>query len=160
MCWFVLKIHKNRSKIDVRSIPKSIINLIAFLINFWSILANFSALLAIKITPKSIKNLSKNQQKNYTILNLIFVDFYRFWPILAPQERLHEGPTNQLLEVIMALGAKMAPRPPKMASRSDFPRFLLIFGRFLIHVWLILAPFLIDFWIIVDWFLYINPSSH
>ena len=55
-----------------------------------------------------------------------WADFHRFWSILAsmlgPKRGGTKGGRTHLLEVLSALGAKMAPRAEKEASRTNFMR--------------------------------------
>ena len=81
--------------------------------------------IAPKIDPK-------NKYKNYHILDQLRTDF---WWILASNFDVQGGPTNQVLEPMLALGAILGPRwPPELSKRALGPilvDFWTHFGRFL-----------------------------
>ena len=107
--------------IDQKSIKKSIKNYSFHDRFFYRCFINFWTILASKIRSKSTKNLSKNNLKNYMFLYRFLIasgsNFGGFGLQIRGPRWTHEGPANRLFEVLLALGAKMAPRPPQEAPR-------------------------------------------
>ena len=134
---------KNWSKIHSRSFLKSNIHLITFLIDFSSIFDRFSIHFG---TPNRSKIDQKSDQKSIQKFKQFWIDFFSifnpFGSIWGSPKGVHEGSTNQLFEVILALGAKMAPRPPQDGPGVQFSS---IFYRFLIDFSSILVDFLLNF---------------
>ena len=149
----VVFVRQNLAKIDKKSLKNQQKNVSKKWSDFLSIfdrfLVDFGSILGSEIASKSNKNAIKKMMNFWIDFWSIF---YRFWSVLGPQEGVHEGPANQLFEVILALGAKMAPRPPQDGPEvwfsSNFNRFLVDFAWFLINFWLIFDWFLIDSWLI------------
>ena len=90
---------------------------------------HFGKVLGAKLAPSwhqiAPKIDPKNKLKKYHILDQLRTDF---WWILASNFDVQGGPTNQVLEPMLALGAILGPRwPPELSKRT-------------------LGPILVDFW--------------
>ena len=144
---------KNWSKIHSRSFLKSNIHLITFFIDFNFIFDRFSIHFG---TPNRSKIDQKSDQKSIQKFKQFWIDlfliFNPFGSIWGSPKGVHEGSTKQLFEVILALGAKMAPRPPQDGPGVQFSS---IFYRFLIYF----CRFLIEFCLIFCWFFNFKSSN-
>ena len=92
-------------------------------------------------TPKPIKKTTAFWKASGTNLNQFFVDL---------GSNLGGGPTNRLFGDLLALGAKMRPRPLQEPHKTpqEPPRaqFWWIFDGYVVHFCLIFGWFLYDFW--------------
>ena len=105
-----------------------------------------------KSLPRGLQNRSKIEQKisqkMVSILDQFLTDFRRFGPPCWPPRGGDEGGSKALLGVLLALGAKMAPRHPQDSLQEQF---WIYFGRFLGAKTASKTDFganLVDFWLI------------
>ena len=124
------KFNKNGAKIPSKTIVKSTSQLGSILELTW---LHFGRILGAKLAASwhqiAPKIGPKNKLKNYHNVDQLWIDF---WWILASNFDVQGGPTNQVLEPMLALGATLGPRwPPELSKRA-------------------LGPIFVDFWIHFD----------